>query len=193
MKKPIIRIAGIGSRDIVDNQQHLDLLTFVIDLIEKSREPIIQVSSGSAPGTDSIFEQIYLSRGRHNDFISYLPSNGFEGRWVDNRVYKIPNHEKCAYYTETFHPNKSLKPYVKKLMNRNACQVLGDNLDTKADGIVAYSPGGSKTGGTSQALRIALHFEIPILNLYDIFITTQDKDEITNIVNTFIDNISGGI
>ena len=51
-------------------------------------------------------------------------------------------------------------------MTRNTFQVLGKNLVNPSKFILCWTPNGKITGGTGQALRIAEHFEIPIINMY---------------------------
>lgn len=67
-----------------------------------------------------------------------------------------------------FHPAwNNLDDYGKKLMARNVMQVLGENLDSPSAFVVCWTPNGAMTGGTSQALRIAKEWNIPIFNLFD--------------------------
>jgi cell division GTPase FtsZ len=56
---------------------------------------------------------------------------------------------------------------VRKLHARNAMIVLGKNLDDPVDFIICWTPGGTGSGGTGQALRIARAYGIPVYDLGD--------------------------
>lgn len=50
-------------------------------------------------------------------------------------------------------------------MARNTCQVLGLNLDSPVKAVICYTPGGSGSGGTGQAIRIAQAYKIPVIDM----------------------------
>ena len=50
-------------------------------------------------------------------------------------------------------------------MGRNSYQVLGYHLDSAVDFILCYTKNGKDVGGTSQAIRIARDYNIPIFNI----------------------------
>jgi hypothetical protein len=50
-------------------------------------------------------------------------------------------------------------------MARNAMQVLGPDLKTPSKFVICWTLEGKEIGGTSQAIRIAKDFSIPIYNL----------------------------
>lgn len=50
-------------------------------------------------------------------------------------------------------------------MNRNGAQVFGSSFDIPIDIMVCWTPGGSGSGGTGQAIRIAKVVGIPVLDL----------------------------
>jgi hypothetical protein len=60
---------------------------------------------------------------------------------------------------------------VRALQARNAHQILGENRQTPAGFVLCWTADGSldgaarTSGGTGQALRIAAHYEIPVLNI----------------------------
>lgn len=53
-------------------------------------------------------------------------------------------------------------------MARNSYQILGQDLsfDNSSRFVVCWTPGGEEVGGTSQAIRIAKYYGIPIFNLF---------------------------
>lgn len=55
--------------------------------------------------------------------------------------------------------------FAVSLHARNAMQILGPNLDRPANLVVAWTPGGAMKGGTSQAIRMAQDYGIPVRNL----------------------------
>jgi hypothetical protein len=50
-------------------------------------------------------------------------------------------------------------------MARNSFQVLGEDLETPATCVICWTPGGKGDGGTGQALRIARHYDVPIIDI----------------------------
>ena len=56
---------------------------------------------------------------------------------------------------------------VKKLHTRNVAQVLGDDCSSPADAVICWTPDGSDSGGTGQAIRIAWAYNIRVFNLHD--------------------------
>ena len=153
-------IAGIGSRETPE-----DILDQMTEIGAICRERKIFVRSGHAPGADQAFEF-----GAREYCIAYIPWKGFEGDTVTLGTKYIipPDLEKLTHYAKQFHPAwEKLSPGAQKLMARNSCQVLGQNLESPADLIVCWTKDGQATGGTGQALRIAEKNNIPILNLYN--------------------------
>ena len=64
-----------------------------------------------------------------------------------------------------FHPAwDKLSPAAKKLQARNCYQVLGYDLETPSQFVVCWTPRGSGSGGTGQAIRIAKSHNIPIFD-----------------------------
>ena len=93
----------------------------------------------------------------------YLPWEKFNGNrsrffYLSQEAYKIAEH---------YHPawNK-LSDAGKKLMARNTYQVLGYDLKTPSEMIICWTKDGKDQGGTSQAIRIARDYNIPVINLF---------------------------
>lgn len=53
---------------------------------------------------------------------------------------------------------------ARKLQARNSHQVLGLDLETPSEFIVCWTKNGKSSGGTGQAIRIALDYGIPIFD-----------------------------
>jgi hypothetical protein len=50
-------------------------------------------------------------------------------------------------------------------MARNAMQISGRDCKSPTNVVICWTKGGKDIGGTSQAIRIARAFNIPVLNL----------------------------
>jgi hypothetical protein len=126
--------------------------------------------SGHSPGADQAFE------AGASELELYLPWKGFGGKFrcpegIEPILYTEPTDE--AYeLASKFHPAwDHLSDKVKALHARNCHQVLGRDLQTFSKFVICWTPDGatyqttSKTGGTGQALRIAIDRRIDIYNL----------------------------
>lgn len=141
---PISSYAGIGSRETPP-----DVLEYMEELAEGWAGLGILLRSGGARGADTAFEK------------------GCDKADGPKQIYR-PEHATQASmrHAAAFHPNwHRCGIYAKKLHARNSLIVLGEDLNTPVDMVVCWTPKGVKIGGTAQALRIAEHFSIPIVNL----------------------------
>ncbi len=118
--------------------------------------------SGGADGADSAFEkgakkkEVFYANDCTNDAMSTV---------------------------DIYHPAPDrLSNYAKKLMGRNAMQILGKDLNSPVAFVVCWTPDGCisddersiSTGGTGQAISIASKNNIPVFNL-------QRKDHLKRI------------
>lgn len=155
--------AGIGSRATPPQ------ILQVMSALARKLEPTHGLRSGGATGADQAFE------AGVNDIAAqqiFLPDRSFQGRFAGSPGYinatALPAWQQAMATVDQFHwsqyPLKS--DWIKKLMARNAMQVLGPDLQTPSKFVVAWTPGalidGKEAGGTGQALRIARHYDIPI-------------------------------
>jgi hypothetical protein len=115
--------------------------------------------SGGADGADSAFEA-GVSEEDHKEI--YLPWKGFNGS--QSSRYHISDE---AYdMAEHYHPAwNRCSQAARKFHARNCYQILGDDLGTPTDFVMCWTPNGKVTGGTGQALRIAIDRDIPIINM----------------------------
>lgn len=82
-----------------------------------------------------------------------------------NLVMKNPIPEDVEKLSIHYHPNwYALKPAAKKLIARDAYQILGMDLNSPVDFVICYTAGGKVDGGTGQAIRIAMDHNIPVVN-----------------------------
>ena len=142
--------------------------------------------SGGADGADSAFEKGALKAGHIMEI--YLPWPGFQGRYdyCDiNAMYAHPDAHKIA---SQYHPKwNMLKRGAQALHSRNVCQILGKNLKTPSKFVICYTPNGSGSGGTGQALRMARAYGIPVFDL-GLYADYSDTDRIYSDLIVFINN-----
>jgi len=164
-------IAGIGSRETP-----ITIIEEMIKIGYWCKENKFRVRSGHADGADYAFE---LGAEEYCDV--YLPWKGFNDKLISVGQNLYPNDiidikSKLDKITNLIHPNpSSLTSGARLLMNRNVCQILGITVDDPVKYVVCWTADGGFTGGTGQALRIALKCDIPIFNMYYIRYSTYEK------------------
>jgi hypothetical protein len=144
--------------------------------------------TGMSPGADQAFYRGARAGGGRAEL--YLPWPGFEaGAWSRGdgdagceddrrgdggervRVFERPSSE--AYeLAARFHPDwEAVSADSRHLLARDSHQVLGADLATPARLVICWTPDGDRdgtgprSGGTGQALRIASHWGLLVLNL----------------------------
>lgn len=158
---------GIGSR-VVPPYITGEMTALAHDLCERG----YILRSGNAHGSDQAF-----ARGVYDDKAQiWLPwpdfNKTFQGQYPNHR-YRLVGDECCPGEPDPeawdsidkFHPSpKSLSWEGRKFMARNYRQVKGwGEPDSKF--VICWTHNGEYSGGTAQAMRIADHYQIPILNL----------------------------
>jgi len=137
--------AGIGSRSTP--AEELPILTKIAAFLEEAGYIL---RSGGAEGADKAFEA-GISR----------PSQ--------KEIFRIkdctPEAEKIA---RKVHPMWSAcNEHARKLHGRNAQIILGKNLDTPVEFVLAWTWDGKERGGTRTGLVLAQNRGIPTFNLAD--------------------------
>lgn len=109
--------------------------------------------------------------------LALIPWEGFNSlsrrdAWVTDRIDK-----RAFELAKKYHGGwDKLSQAVRKLMARNVHQVLGLDLDSISEFVVAFTPDGvdgvtrkttQKTGGTGQAIRLAADYNVPVRNIGD--------------------------
>lgn len=136
--------AGIGSRK---TPRAIKLLMDKLSPLLIEQGYILR--SGGASGADKMWEDSYNQHG------------GQSSIYLANDVC-----EKSLEIAERFHPRWDLlTDYGRRLHARNGYQILGRNLDYPSEFVICWTEDGKLKGGTAQAMRIALHYKIPIYNL----------------------------
>jgi hypothetical protein len=162
--------AGIGSR-----QTPPGVLATMEALAGKLAGEGWVLRTGLSPGADQAFYRGALLRGAEIEL--YLPWPGFQaGARLDVAgagVHELsrPSAAACEL-ARRFHPDwGSLAAPARQLLARDAHEVLGPRLQSPAKLVICWTADGSRDGrdlledGTGQALRIAHHHGIPVLNL----------------------------
>ena len=157
--------AGIGARQTPKNI--MDIMFNFANFMAKHNHVL---RSGAADGADKAFEAgCDISKGSKE---IYLPWEGF-----NNNVSPLFTIDKPAFdLAKQYHPAWSkLSLAAQKLMARNSYQILGRNLKLPVDFVVCWTkdgynlgmPRSVESGGTGQAIEIALCNEIKVYNLYN--------------------------
>ena len=150
----MIIYAGIGSRDTPK-----EFLKYFTEIGSCFGGCGYILRSGGADGCDLAFEK--GCDMRHGKKEIYLPWSGF-----NNSTSKlVVNNIRAFDIAKKYHPYwEKLSQGAKKLQARNSHQILGLDLKTPCDFVLCWTKDGKLKGGTSQALRIALDYNIPIFN-----------------------------
>lgn len=171
--------AGIGSRKTPAE---------IRELMGRAARALAQqgwvLRTGLAPGADQAF---YLGARELGPVELYLPWPGFEhpARDADRELNTVvldratpPAREMARAH----HPAwDKLREGARRLHARNCHQILGPDLASAARMVVCWTPDGSldgrggRVGGTGQALRLAHHHGIPVLNLA----RAEDRQRVT--------------
>lgn len=159
--------AGIGSR-----QTPPSILRVMRLLAAEAARLGWTLRSGGAPGADEAFEDAAAAAGGTVE--SFHPWPGFRAKERARLVRPMlarPTDAALALAAD-MHPTWSrLGRGPRALHARNAHQLLGADLHTPATVVICWTPDGSldgssrASGGTGQALRIAAHLGVPVLNL----------------------------
>lgn len=162
--------AGIGSRKTPDA-----ILKTFAEIGTAFEELGFILRSGGALGADTAFESgLNLEESKE----IYLPWELFNqhpsDRWpATPEAHEIARHfhpawERCNHVARAFHA-------------RNSHQVLGQNCNDPVNFVICWTFDGNGGGGTGQAIRIANHWNIPVIDF------GKDPKQAWQDVNQFID------
>lgn len=169
--------AGIGSRDCPEW-----VLTLMFSFAKYMGTRGYTLHSGGADGADLAFERGCDSSNGAKHI--YLPWPGFNNS-TSTLVVSNPTAWDIA---SQFHPAwDRLSTGARKLHARNCHQTLGTDLQSPVRFIVCYTPNGSGSGGTGQALRLAKFYNIPIFDMGNY----NNISDCRVALKRFLDNIEG--
>ncbi|GAF77428.1 unnamed protein product [marine sediment metagenome] len=153
----MIYYAGIGSR-----KTPLPTLDIMTAFGKRFAELGLTLRSGGADGADTAWEKgCDLAHGEKE---IYLPRAKFNG----NPSFLHPPSDAAIEMGKKFHPlGQGLPRKYWNMMGRNCHQVLGQDLETRVAFVMCWTKHGDLVGGTAQALRIAIAYDIPAFNLYN--------------------------
>jgi hypothetical protein len=98
----------------------------------------------------------------------YIPWPTFNGLRKDPSVVRHQPQREAYTIAEIFHPGwQYLSKGGRALHARNVHQILGDDVTAPdlVKFVVCWTPGGKRSGGTGQALRLAEHYGVEIIDL----------------------------
>lgn len=154
--------AGIGSR-----KTPREVLALMSQLASKLEGQGYILRSGGATGADQAFQA-----GVQNPLLMeiYLPWEGFSGFSEESAgivdASKIIAWEQARAMVLDRHPaGNTLQESAIALLARNTFQVLGKDLKTPSDFVIAWTPGGRLEGGSGYTLQLAQDWGIQVRNL----------------------------
>ncbi|WP_273455817.1 hypothetical protein [Nevskia ramosa] len=167
--------AGVGSRETP-----ADVLALMTQFAKYMEARGYVLRSGGAPGADTAFELGASEKARE----VFLPWKGFSSNTSHFERPTVPAMELGdRYHPMLMNLDKASEKWkskqvqtLRKLMGRNAHQVLGWDLGTPAMFVVCWTKDAadgvkvktsSATGGTGQAIRIAADHGIKVYNVAD--------------------------
>lgn len=154
--------AGIGSR-----QAPKSVLSAMYGIAHLFATRGYVLRSGGAEGSDTAFEQGCDAANGEKEI--YLPWNGFNNRNARTEVGVLAGVTPAALgLASRIHPNwPACSQGARQLHARNCYQILGKDLQLQdaSKFVVCWTPNGSGSGGTGQAIRLAKKLGVPV---YDI-------------------------
>ena len=147
-------ITLIGSRSTPKN-----ILILMKEFVEFGNRKGYLFRSGGADGADSVVTYVAALAE------IYLPWSGFNGVQIGIVPTFTEFHKQII---NNIHPAPHmLTNGALKLHMRNIHQVLGKNImkPTPSDLVICWTKNGEIKGGTATAIRIAMNYNIPIINL----------------------------
>ena len=154
--------SGIGSRHAP--YASLRIMTHIARDLERDGYTL---RSGNASGADDFF-----ARGVSKHAQIWLPWENYNLEYQEERpshdYRSISNDDREAFDSVNyFHPNgPNLREPVRKLMARNYRVMVGMGGENSKF-VICWTPDGKDVGGTSEAIRIAKHYDIPVFNLFN--------------------------
>ena len=157
----MIAYAGIGSRET----PFIICAQMIVAARILASNGGYKLRSGNALGADQAFhEGCKQGRGRSEIFKPWARYNDDVVFNREDRVFNNSTPEASAI-AAAHHPCwHNLNKAAQFLHARNSHIMLGRDLDDPVSAVLCWTKGGRMEGGTGQALRIALHYDIPVYN-----------------------------
>lgn len=146
---------GIGSR-----KTPMAILQWMGQIAHQLASSNWILRSGGADGADNAFERSCTASNGRKEI--YLPWKNFNNN--KSPLYGVC--DKALKIASEIHPAwDKCSQSAKLLHGRNVYQVLGKNLDSPSDLVIAWTPKGECVGGAATALKLAMTHGITIINL----------------------------
>jgi hypothetical protein len=147
--------AGIGSRETPPKVlKQIENIATYLCLVQN-----YILRSGGAPGADSAFEA-----GASDKKEIYLPWRNYNCN--GSELYEV--EDDALELAAKYHPGwETLSSGAQLLHARNVYQILGKSLNNPVRYVVCWTKDGKASGGTGQAMRIAMDKKILIFNLFN--------------------------
>ncbi len=172
--------AGIGSR-----RSDVSALQAITKISKTLGDMGYYVRTGAADGCDMAF-----AMGNPSRVIYYLPWAKYQRDFINkvsgmNPIIGCTEPSPIAIeQASNIHPNWSAcGPGAQKLHGRNCHIINGASLNSPVDFVIAHTPDGLNTGGTSLGINYASSLGIPVFNI------GIDKDIIVDDVIDWVDSI----
>ena len=155
--------AAIGSRLQFLSETARAAIPIISELLRQSD---VYMRTGAALGADQLWANYYT----HERVLLYLPWGPYEADWVQSSSFIVASHEpdgEAIEYALQYHvaPN-ALKQGAQKMIGRNAQIIMGRDLSTPVEFVLATSRSNGKFGGgTMHGVDIARANGIPV---YDV-------------------------
>lgn len=152
--------AGIGSRKTPADI--MEIMAKFASAVEWNYNLVLR--SGAAPGADQAFESGVRNPRNKEIFIPWRKFSNDPNHIVG---FKTPQMEQEAErIAQRFHPNwAACSQGARAMHTRNVAQIFGYDLASPVMFVICWTPNGSGSGGTGQALRMAKAFDIPVFDL----------------------------
>jgi hypothetical protein len=152
--------SGIGSRETPAEILHLmRRIALVFDHLGWT------LYSGHAPGADQWFES---GSTRKKIFLPWQQFEGSDSQYIHD--FDSANGKLAEKTVDIYHPAPwRLSTGARALMARNCYQISGwgHTPQELSDLVICWTKDGRDSGGTGQAIRIALSCDVPVVNLHD--------------------------
>lgn len=149
--------AGIGSRETPK-----DIGLIMVEIAKVMAKKGYVLRSGGANGADTAFEMGCDQANGAKEI--YVPWDGFNG--IYDGISATGKEVEAEQIASQFHPAwHRCSQGARKMHSRNVYQILGKDLNTPSHGVFCWTPYGTVSGGTGQAIRIANHYNITVRNL----------------------------
>jgi hypothetical protein len=147
---------GVGAREDVPDSILLDM-TSIASWLESAG---FHLRGGDADGSDHAFSIGVKDPANKTIYDRNTCHNVSKELW--ERAVEIANEN----FTSDYH-RRAAQKYM-NIIARNAFQVLGDDLKSPSKFVTCWTKNGKDIGGTGTTIRIAIAYNVPVYNLFNL-------------------------